>query len=280
MENNVRVIPNDIFFEHVMDLLGEGQSVTINVSGRSMSPTFRDRVDKLVISPFRPEDLKVGDVVLFDRGDAICVHRIIERNGDRLVIRGDGNSRKALERVKVSAVMGLITGGTMFGGREFSVEDDIWKRNTVRVLRYFPVLSAIHYVLRIVRSYPLSILTSLLLLYLSFFKPSENMVPSFENADKLAHFLMYSGTSLVFWFEWLRLHLHSGREVLRGFIFCFLVPIAIGGAIELIQEYIVEYRGGEWLDLAVDAIGVCAATLFSFAVVLPLLRRKKERNAK
>lgn len=276
--SQVKTIPNEIFFANVMELLGEGQSVTIMVSGRSMSPTFKDKVDKIVISPFNPDNLAAGDVVLFDRGDTICVHRIIERKGDRLVIRGDGNGMKALERVKVSAVMGLVTGGTMYGGKKFSSDGTVWKRNTRFVLRFFPLIALFHRVEFIVKRYPLSILASLFLMYLSFFKPSGKHIVDFENADKLAHTLMYFGASLVFWFEWLRWHPWPGRKIVRGFFLCFIIPIVLGGVLELIQEYIIDYRSGEWLDFISDIAGVSAATVFSFAVTLPLLRKFVKKN--
>lgn len=274
----VKTIPNDIFFSQVMELIGEGQSVTIMVSGRSMRPTFKDKVDKLVISPFNPDDLKVGDVVLFNRGDTICVHRIIRRDGDSLVIRGDGNGLNALEPVKVGAVMGLVTGGTMFGGRKFNTADRVWTENTRRILKYFPVLAFFRRIWMIACRYPLSIMTSIVLLYLSFFNPAGKEMPSIVGFDKLAHILMYFGTSLVFWFEWLRWHLCPDRKLVRGFVFCMLAPIALGGAIELVQEYFVEYRGGEWLDFLSDIVGSVAATAFSFAVTLPLLKKLAERH--
>lgn len=279
MTSSVRKIPNDIFFAQVMELLGNGQSVTIQVSGHSMSPTFKDKVDKIIISPFKAEELKKGDVVLFNRGDTICVHRIIKRKGDRLVIRGDGNSIKALEYARTRDVMGLITGGTMYGGRKFTVSDRKWTRNTSFVLTFAPLLSLWHRVKFIVCRYPLSVLTFCLLLYLSIFNPAGKDLPSFENSDKLAHILMYFGVSMVFWFEWLHRHPLSKKTCSRGLVRCLLYPIVLGGLLELFQEFCLEYRGGDVIDFAANCIGSLLALILSFCITIPLIRKYRRNHA-
>lgn len=273
----IRRIPNEIFFAQVKEILAGGGSVKITVTGHSMEPTFRHGKDKIVVSPFDAASLDRGDVVLFDRGDTICVHRIIARNGDRLVIRGDGNRIKALERAKVSDVFGLITGGTFRGGKPFSISDKAWKSNTERIFRFFPLLAAWHWVKRVVKSYPLSIIASLLLFYVSFYtipwlSPQEYV----ENSDKVMHFAMYLGVSLVYWFEWMRLHLKCGRRAyLKGFLLCVAFPIALGGLIEIGQAYLTTDRQGEWLDFAANTAGSLVALALSFTVTLPLLKKIK-----
>ena len=279
MTLSVRKIPNEIFFAQVMELLGEGQSVTIQVSGHSMSPTFKDGVDRIIISPFKAEELKKGDVVLFNRGDTICVHRIIKRKGDRLVIRGDGNSLKALEYARASDVMGLITGGTMYGGRKFTVSDKLWNCNTGFVLTFAPFLALWHRIKFIVCRYPLSLLTFCLLMYLSIFNPAGKDLPSFENSDKVAHILMYFGVSMVFWFEWLHRHPLSKKTCSRGLVRCLLYPIVLGGLLELFQEFCLEYRGGDIMDFAANCIGSLLALILSFCITIPLIRKYRSSNA-
>lgn len=279
MTASIRKIPNEIFFAQVMELLEEGQNVTIQVSGRSMSPTFKDGVDKIVISPFKAEDLEKGDVVLFNRGDTICVHRIIRRKGDKLVIRGDGNSLKALEYARTKDVMGLITGGTMFGGIRFSVSDRKWKLNTRFVLTFAPLLALWHRVKFIVRRYPLSVLTFCILLYLSIFNPVGKELPSFENSDKLAHILMYFGVSSVFWFEWLHRHELSGKTYLKGLVRCLALPVLLGVLLELFQEYCLAYRDGDFMDVVANCIGTLLALILSFGLTVPVIRKYRSSNA-
>lgn len=279
MSTSVRKIPNEIFFAQVMELLGEGQNVTIQVSGRSMSPTFKDQVDKIIVSPFNADELKKGDVVLFNRGDTICVHRIIKRKGDRLVIRGDGNSMKALEYAKTSDVMGLITGGTMYGGRKFSVSDKLWNFNTRFILSCFPLIALWHRVKFIVCRYPLSLLTFCVLLYLSVFNPSNKDFPSFENSDKVAHIIMYFGVSMVFWFEWLYRHALSKNTFKKGLVRCLLFPILLGGLLELLQEFCLEYRSGDLLDFAANCVGSLLALIASVGITIPIIRKYRSSHA-
>lgn len=274
-KNNVHKIPGDVFFEHIKSVLAEGESIRINVTGHSMDPTFKDGFDQIVISPFNPESLAEGDVVMFDRGDTICVHRIISRDADRLVIRGDGNSYGALEKATVSDVIGIITGGTFRHGREFTIDDPAWKSNTERVLKHARFYSVYHRVLRILKSYLLSILVSALLVYLSFFDPSGLKMPSIPHYDKWIHAVMYSGVSAVYWFEWLRAHRNAGKMTMRGMLFCFIIPIIIGGLIEIVQEFFAATRGAEWMDFVSDIIGAAVGTAFTAGVTLPLCKRLK-----
>lgn len=273
----VRKISNDVFFAQVMEFLRQGESATIMVSGRSMSPTFKDGVDKITISPFNPSELKKGDVVLFNRGDTICVHRIIKRKGDRLIIRGDGNGIKALEYARVTDVMGIITAGTMYGGRPFKTTDRLWKWNTSMIFNFFPALAVWHRIRFIVRRYPLSLLTFAVLLYLSLFNPAGRHLPSFENSDKVAHVAMYFAVSLVFWCEWLRNHQLNGLTYRRGLLRCLLFPIVTGGLLELFQEYCLDYRGGDVLDFAANCVGSLLALLMAFIALVPILRWHRRR---
>lgn len=276
---NIRKISNELFFEHVLAMIGEGENVTIIVSGRSMTPTFVDAVDKIVISPFNADELKVGDVVLFDRGDQLCVHRIIERNGDNLVIRGDGNSFSALEKVKVGAVKGLITGGTMKGGRIFSINDPSWDRQTGFVLKYAKPLAVWHRLKSVITRYPFSILVLCLLLFLSFSNLSELDLTKVHNGDKWGHFIMYLGTSCVFWLEWLKSHRLDKPSVLKGIFFCVLFPVVLGGLVEVGQAYLTVTRSGELLDFIADVAGALVGIPLSLFVLYPLSVRYSPKKS-
>lgn len=260
--------------EHISD----GDSVMVTATGRSMLPTFRPDVDRIVLSPVSADRLKVGDVVFFNRGDAVCVHRIIERNGDNLVIRGDGNGLNALERVKVSAVFAIVSGGTMRGGKPFSTRDSRWKANTRRVMRFFPLIAFWHRISRILRSYPMSIVVLSVLLYLSFFNPNETPLPVLEVSDKIIHFLMYFGTGSIFWLEWTLVHRRGRPSLGKGFVFCFVIPVMVGALTELGQEYLTECRSGDWLDFVANLAGVSLAALFSYVAVMPFVRKKLNRR--
>ena len=99
------IVNNDAFFADVETFLAEGKKVTIPVRGCSMLPLIRGGRDLVELEA--PEDLKVGDIVLFHGGKYI-MHRILSIDGDRLVIKGDGVV-KGEEHVLKSDVRGKAT---------------------------------------------------------------------------------------------------------------------------------------------------------------------------
>ena len=265
-------------FAELLEHISEGDKVMLTATGRSMTPTFVDKKDKIVLSPVKDEEIVPGAVVLFNRGDVICVHRVIKREGNDLVIRGDGNSIKSLEKAKVANVYAILSGGTMFNGRPFTTTDKMWQWNTRLVMNFFPLYDICHKARRILCTYPLSLLVILPLLYLSFFNPAELTLPEQLPSDKLVHSLMYFGVSMVFWLEWLRSHKRRTRpSVRKGFLWCFAFPIVLGGIIELGQEYLTEVRSGDWLDFAANTAGVCVATVIS--LLAARIIRKKSRKS-
>lgn len=275
---SLKRIPNDVFFAQIKEIIDSGESVKINVTGRSMDPTFKDGKDVLVISPFDRDTLAPGDVVLFDRGDTICVHRIIRRSGERLIIRGDGNFANALEPCTVDDVIGIVTGGTFRGGKPFTTKDRAWKRQTEFIRRFYPQICRWHQIRWIFVRYPMSMLVTLLLLGLSFYNFTNVPNPDVPFADKWVHGLMYLGVSGMFWLEWLRSHPLCKRTYLRGSIFCVGLPVILGGLIEIGQKYLTTCRQGDWYDFWANCLGVACATLLVFTVLVPLL--KWHRNAR
>jgi len=104
----MKLIPNNAFFENVEQLLSEGKSVELRCFGRSMQPYLRgDGSEVIVASPFFPDELIPGAIVLFRyQGKHIC-HRIVRREEERLTIQGDGVIKKQ-EQVLVSDIIGII----------------------------------------------------------------------------------------------------------------------------------------------------------------------------
>ena len=120
-----------------------------------------------------------------------------------------------------------------------------------------------------IRKYPISLLIIATVIYLSFFSPPSLDVPLFEGIDKVVHFCMYGGLSVMLWLEFLCNHRNSERVLWHAWIGAVLCPILFSGVIEVLQEYCTEHRGGDWLDLVANVSGIGAATIFS----LLLLRR-------
>lgn len=90
--------------ERELEKHGSYASVT---RGISMRPLFKTRRDMVIITP-PPAEFKKYDVVLYTgAGNKYTMHRIIDIDGDTLIIRGDNTYRR--ERVPVSNVIGILT---------------------------------------------------------------------------------------------------------------------------------------------------------------------------
>lgn len=85
-------IPNGILIPEIGKLLKMGHTATLRVKGVSMRPFLEDGRDKVLLKPAKGDSLKNGDVVLAETGEKVYVlHRIYRIEGDKLVLRGDGN---------------------------------------------------------------------------------------------------------------------------------------------------------------------------------------------
>lgn len=117
------------------------------------------------------------------------------------------------------------------------------------------------------KKYPLSCLTLLAVLYLSFFTPPE--IPELEDIrliDKWTHMVMYGGLTLMILYEHFKQHGMTGMKV-RTIkaeslnwrlcrIIAFWFPFILGGIIEILQEYCTNHRrSGDYLDWIADGLG-------------------------
>lgn len=97
-----------------------------------------------------------------------------------------------------------------------------------------------------------------LIWYLCLFRPphisSFEVIPFF---DKFVHCFMYLGMCCIFWLEYYYWQKHWGR--FHRFFIGFLSPILMSGLIELAQEYLTNYRSGDWADFAANSVGVLLA---------------------
>lgn len=127
-----------------------------------------------------------------------------------------------------------------------------------------------------IKRYPFSLLIILTVIYLSFFRPPSLTFPTFPHLDKVVHFCMYGGLSGMLWLEFLLNHRSSGRSnFVHAWVGAVICPIALSGAIEIAQEYLTSYRGGEWMDFLANTSGVTVATLIAYYVLRPLILKKR-----
>ncbi|MDL2245459.1 VanZ family protein [Parabacteroides sp. OttesenSCG-928-J18] len=131
-----------------------------------------------------------------------------------------------------------------------------------------------------IRTYPFSLAVILVVVYLSFFKPPSLTIPLFAGIDKLVHFCMYGGLSGVLWLEFLWNHRKEKVRFRRGLIGATLCPILFSGLVEIGQEYLTHYRGGEWLDFLANSTGVLTATVIAWYVIRPLLMKNRRSLSK
>lgn len=103
----IKEIPNVLLFKEVRQILSEGGSVELGVKGESMRPFLRSNKDVVVLSPFRPEELKPGTIILFAYYNKHLLHRIVEAGNKYLLIQGDG-CMKNYEKVQHSDVIGIV----------------------------------------------------------------------------------------------------------------------------------------------------------------------------
>ena len=126
------------------------------------------------------------------------------------------------------------------------------------------------------KKYPLTLLIISAICYLSFFKPPQTDMEQISGIDKLVHLCMYGGVCTILWIEYLRTHQSiNKKKILIGAI---ILPIALSGIIELLQSYLTEHRGGDWLDFAANSIGVLLSTLSGYYILRPIIWKPK-RNA-
>ena len=80
------------FIEEALRLVQKGVTVTFPVTGQSMLPFIIGGKESVILH--RPVLIAVGDVVLaWVDGNRYVVHRIINIDGDRVTLMGDGNVR-------------------------------------------------------------------------------------------------------------------------------------------------------------------------------------------
>lgn len=113
------------------------------------------------------------------------------------------------------------------------------------------------------KRYPLSHFVAAVIIVLSLAPiPEVPHLPDINLLDKWVHFVMYGGLCLVIWWEYL--HLHQHINWLRMTIGAIVLPVALGGLLELAQAYLTTCRSGEWLDFVADVVGVLLGALIGY----------------
>ena len=94
------------------------------------------------------------------------------------------------------------------------------------------------------------------ILYLSFAPPSTfTGVPSFTFEDKLVHLLLYSVLTFILIFDFHKRNKHINIKSLPFLFTCIIIPILLGGLVEILQPIYFAPRTAEWIDWFSDIAG-------------------------
>ena len=139
-------VPNAVLLGQVKEAIREGHTATINVKGYSMRPFLEHCRDKVRLASFT--DLKVGDAVLAEFSpDKYVLHRIIEIDGDVVVMMGDGNLRHK-EICCKEDIVGIVT-HYIRRGKTIPASDPRLQRRVRMWHKLLPVRRYLLYIYRI-----------------------------------------------------------------------------------------------------------------------------------
>jgi phage repressor protein C with HTH and peptisase S24 domain len=122
----MKQIPNNLFFAWVETEIAEGRAVRFRLKGDSMFPLIRNGRDEVVLYPCTKEELAPMDVVLFRYRGKHLLHRILQREGERLLLQGDG-SFIAKEECTTNDVIGKVNFIIKPSGKMLSVNEREWQ---------------------------------------------------------------------------------------------------------------------------------------------------------
>ncbi|MDD4695898.1 MAG: S24/S26 family peptidase [Fermentimonas sp.] len=104
------IIPNEVFFSHIMEEINAGNSVRIPSKGNSMLPFIQPVKDVIELSPLTENSIQKGNIVLAKTEEnGYVVHRIERVESDKIILRGDGNIN-IRETCHTESVFAEVTG--------------------------------------------------------------------------------------------------------------------------------------------------------------------------
>ncbi len=111
----------------------------------------------------------------------------------------------------------------------------------------------------------MSITICAVILWLCFMSASDLPKVKVTNIDKIVHFVMFMGVSLVVYFENSRFF--RNRTSFQSMFFAsFLIPVIYSGGIEIAQEYLSSTRSGDWMDFLYDVLGALTGLIICIAI--------------
>jgi hypothetical protein len=90
-----------------------GASVIRIADTNSMDPTLDAEATVLVVSPRSPDEIHVGDIIVYQVENNLIIHRVIETGYDDAwwsIVKGDNNPVPDPEKVRFEQVKGVVVG--------------------------------------------------------------------------------------------------------------------------------------------------------------------------
>lgn len=112
-----------------------------------------------------------------------------------------------------------------------------------------------------VSRYPLSSLIVVAIWVVCMIPVPETPLSHVSFIDKWTHFVMYGTLTSTIWIEYAYRHNKETRSSARLFVGGFVLPIIMGGLIELAQAYLTTCRSGEVFDFVCNSLGVVLGTV-------------------
>jgi SOS-response transcriptional repressor LexA len=133
----------DIITANIEQIIAEGETFKMVVTGYSMLPLLGYGRDTIVVRRTAANEDIVGRIAMFRAVDGhIIVHRVIGVKGDKVVLRGDGNLAQC-EKCRRGAILGVVESVVRESQREVSctsrwwrVRERIWLAMPMIVRRY------------------------------------------------------------------------------------------------------------------------------------------------
>lgn len=124
-----------------------------------------------------------------------------------------------------------------------------------------------NYALHYIKHQPLSVLLIVVIWVVCMIPVPETPLDNVAFMDKWTHFVMYGTLTTCIWVEYTLRHRRNLHKRVRPscvnslfncrlFVGGFVLPVLMGGAIELAQAYLTTCRSGDWLDFLCNSIGV------------------------
>ncbi|MDR1718170.1 MAG: hypothetical protein LBS20_20245 [Prevotella sp.] len=97
--------------EAIEQQISEGKTVILKVTGKSMRPyLLGNGNESIVVSKYKPDELKSGKIILFSHDNRIFSHRIVTKANEVFITQGDGvcNNTESIQQENILAMVRYI----------------------------------------------------------------------------------------------------------------------------------------------------------------------------